>query len=330
MMKNLYDRVLLISIDALGRKHSKPFEQYFNKIYTNYRTTNTWTLPSHLTMLSGFSFPDLYERLISVYEIDKIENYAKDIPTIASDFKKIGFKTRAITGGGFMSTYFGWGKDWNQWIKASEKYEWIGQKILPSKNEFLFLHTFYVHNWFDENEELMKIFRKKRKTINSNVDRTVKKEFSKKVIEMAYVAYKNRINKLFKRLSWLNELPKTILVILTSDHGELFKEDGTSFHHGHYAMESPEIFDVPLMMKVNSQDNKYIERKCYYDIYLKKLILNETKFHQFVNYNKDIRDYIKQMNKLSTSQKIYIEQNNLLNSIWHYRTYKKIKELLIR
>lgn len=265
-----YNKVLLISIDSLGRQYSKPFEKYFNIIYSHYRTINTWTLPSHLTMLSGLYFPDLYEKLVPVYEIDKLKNYAKKIPTIATIFKEKGFKTKAIVGGGFISKYFGWGKDWDEWIEPTNGIKtWNGEEIFPKNNQFIFLHTYYVHNWFDEDSYLRNTFRQNRKKGD------VEKKFNTNVIKKGKKAYLKRINKLALKMNWLNKLDKNTLVIFTSDHGELFKEDKINFHHGQYAVKSPKIFDVPLMIKDGRINKKYSEDKSYYDIHLSYLIKNK-------------------------------------------------------
>jgi len=103
-----YDRVLLISIDSLAKRYGYLFEKYFTTSFKNYCTTSSWTLPSHLAMLSGVQSPSLFfhEKLSN---FNKYENFVSNIPTIATPLKQIGFKTRAITGGGFMSKFFGWG-----------------------------------------------------------------------------------------------------------------------------------------------------------------------------------------------------------------------------
>ncbi len=71
----------------------------------------------------------------------------------------------------------------------------------------------------------------------------------------------------------MKKLDKRVLVILSSDHGELFFEDNKNFHHGNFALKSYEIFKVPLFMKTNK--NKKVIREIIYDFYLPLLILNK-------------------------------------------------------
>lgn len=312
-----YNRILLISIDSLGKDYSKPFEKYFNVKYLNYRTTNTWTLPSHMSMLGGIFLPDLYFKLIQVYDIEKIKDFVKDLPTISTYLKKFGFKTKAITGGGFMSKYFGWGGDFDEWISPeTHSIEWNGEKIIPEKNEFIFLHTFYVHNWFDECRFLKKQFRENRKRND------VKEKFTPKVMKYAKLSYVKRVKRLANRLSWIKSLHKDILVILTSDHAELFKEDKISFHHGHYAVKSPKIFEVPLLIK--SKESKKIIKDHFYDLCLYNIILEYLEIPKYT-----LKDYIlnlkDQANKL---EKKYYEIEGCLNKIKESKIYKLKKYIL--
>lgn len=133
-----YNRVLLISLDSLGSKYQRRFEPYFNVSYRNYRTTHRWTLPSHVAMLSGAYLPELYH-VFDVKQLQKWKGYVKNIPTLATVFRRLGFKTKAITSGGYLSRFFGWGHDWDEWQTPEEGFaEWNGEKVLPEKGELLF------------------------------------------------------------------------------------------------------------------------------------------------------------------------------------------------
>lgn len=290
-----YSSVLLISIDSLSKKYSKYFYPYFNEIYLNYQSTNTWTLPGHFSMLTGQVLPELYFQP-KIKDLFKYKSYISFIPTIASFFKKMNFKTKAITGGGFMSKYFGWGHDWDEWIEATNsEEEWQGEKINIEKNSFVFLHTYYVHNWFEDVPKLNSLF-----TINRKKMDTLK-IMPKNDIIKAKVNYINRIKILSERLSWLKKLDKGVLVILTSDHGELFFEDNENFHHGRFALKSYEIFKVPLLIKTNK--NKKIVREIIYDFHLPLLI------------SKKIAEKKKEYKLGIDNLKFYTEEKSLRNQL---------------
>jgi arylsulfatase A-like enzyme len=260
-----YNRVILISIDALGREYGKYFEKYFTTNYTNYQTTSSWTLPSHLAMLSGKK--KKIPQLNSTQEYKKYEKIVKDIPTISTYFRKKGFKTKAITGGGFMSSFFGWGHDWNSWTEASENLEWEGEKINPKKNEFFFLHTFYVHNWYMNDKKLEEEYMDFKKKLHNNekIDLVKFKNHLKK----GKKSYLKRVQKIAKKLSWIKDLDSDTLLILTSDHNELFIDDKSAYH-GRNTEKLDEIYKVPFLIK-EKNIKKRINQKIF-DYNLFKII----------------------------------------------------------
>lgn len=261
-----YNRAILISIDTLSKEYQYLYEKYFNLIFSNYKTTNTWTLPSHIAMLTGFPAPKMYHAPKSS-EISKYKNILYNIPSIATYLKAQGYATRAITSGGYMSKYFGWGHDWDKWEEIDdEKLYWKGEKIIPKKNEFIFIHTYYVHNWFNEEKELMKL-------VQNICNKELENESNLRLIKSAKRAYEKRAKKIAEKLTWINELPEDILVILTSDHAELFYEDGKNIQHGNFALSNPKIYDVPLLIKDHEKKQKI--EKCYYDLNLINIIFSK-------------------------------------------------------
>jgi arylsulfatase A-like enzyme len=304
-----YDRVILISIDSLGEKYKKFFSGYFTTEYQNYHTTSSWTLPSHLTMLSGLKFPSIRLQK-KTKDYARYENFASHIPTISTLLRKNGFKTRAITGGGFMSKFFGWGEDWGRWEEAYDnKSEWIGDKILPKKKEFLFLHTYFIHNWFNQNKSMGEKF-SKFKTKLEYGEKIDLKEYDKFVKEAKRI-YERRIKLISKKLRWIKTLPKNCLVILTSDHAELFSRPG-SFHHGNFALKNEEIYNVPLLIRENI-DRKIIIKEYFFDFLIPKLIFDKLSL------------------QFESIPKILIKENlelrDELNRIYQSKAWKMLKIL---
>ncbi|MBI5449691.1 sulfatase-like hydrolase/transferase [Candidatus Gottesmanbacteria bacterium] len=263
-----YERVLLISIDALGRKYLPLFKGFFNTVYHNYRVTHTWTLPGHVAMLSGINMRELYH-VFDTKRLDRWKDCVKRIPTIATTFHSHGFRTRAIASGGYLSRYFGWGHDWDEWRTPEDGHrEWNGEKMMPRKREFLFLHTYYVHNWFQATDELSRWFKK-----NGQQFKVVPYDVS--LMGEARREYERRVRVLADRLSWIGSLPDDILVIFTADHGEIFSIDGKHFHHGDMARNDPNVYKVPLLLRTKSKKRHY-QNSQVYDLSLRALIEREV------------------------------------------------------
>lgn len=324
-----YDRVLLISIDSLGKKYSQPFKKYFNNIYQNYQSTNTWTLPAYLGLLSSIYLPELYYAKKNK-DVKLLEKIVKELPTLASIFKKSDWKTRAITGGGYLSKFFGWGKDWDnfKYVESPEQ-EWLGEKILPENKEFLFLHTYYLHNWWQEKPELKAWFTKNLELQNKRKEY----QWDFNLLKDGEKAYKKRVRALSIKLKWIKDLPDNILVILTSDHSELFIPKMGSFGHANTALKNEEIFKVPLLVRTEDKKRK-IHKEYLYDLYAPKLIcdLAGIKYYSI----SDLLKIKESESKLEILEKHYRNleaQLNLIRSSKFFKAwqmYRNIRDSILR
>lgn len=274
-----YNRILLISVDALSGSLQPLFERYFNRIYRHYETTNAWTLPSHAGLLASTYLPHLYKPDAGrLKKIPRAHRVFGRLRTIATLFRKFGFRSRAITGGGFLSRHFGWGWDWDTWTSPEEGVrEWNGEEMMPEHHELLFLHTYYVHNWFQEEENLTSALNRiKKRYWNNGEKKIILSKSETNVLREGKHIYDNRVHEIARRLSWMRAMPSDTLVVLTSDHAELFYEDRTrSMTHGNMALGSDEIFQVPLLMRVQEKQKTYIETH-YFDLSLSYLIAREV------------------------------------------------------
>lgn len=272
-----YNRILLICIDDLSGMYQPLFERYFNRMYRHYETSNAWTLPSHAGLLASVSLPYLYKPDAGqLKDIPQVRAQLSQLPTIASLFRHIGFRSRAITGGGFLSRHFGWGWDWDSWTSPEEgAREWNGEEMMPERNELLFLHTYYVHNWFQEQEEMTRALNSIKKRYWDSGEKDVK--LTKAEVAMMREGkriYEERAHAVARRLQWIRNMPDDALVVLTSDHAELFYEDNATMTHGNMALGSDKIFHVPLLMRTRGKQKKYIEEH-YFDLSLSYLIARE-------------------------------------------------------
>jgi len=244
-----FTKITIFSLDAVGSDYSY-FFKYLPFEHKTYHSTHTWTLPAHIALLTGKNKPDLFH----IPPLNDVVDMGEVVPSesIATDFKKLGFVTKAKTGGGFMGKYFGWGKDWDQWDDSG----YDGSPVEVKDGEFWFLHTYFVHDWFKDGVE--KEFMEWRQR---RFDKDV--EFFRPLRKL----YLKRLEVMSERLKWLAQLDKT-LVILLSDHAELFGEDGC-VHHGDSALGSEKIFK-PLF-----RSNHEFDDWPYFDINFRHWLVNK-------------------------------------------------------
>jgi len=232
-----YNNVILISVDALRADYLHCFEDLFNIKCLNYKTNSTWTLPAHLEMLASKKCNKSIKG-----DIKKLKNFVKNDKTIATDIKeKLGWKTRASVGGGYMDKYFGWGNDWDKW--DNQERDWKGEEICTHNNEFLFIHTYYLHNWWHD-------FPKYR-------DVQKKKMLYKYKIKCKK-CYEKRLLKFIKNLRWIKKTSPNTLICLTADHGESLGENN-QFTHG-VDIRSDVIYHIPLMFRTPDKKQKEVLR----------------------------------------------------------------------
>jgi len=284
-----YPNLILVSIDTLRADHVSSYgyarettpelDAFFeNKgtIFKNVVAGAPWTLPSHVTMLSGLN------------AINHGANF-DDIPDpsavvfLAETLRSHGYTSAAWTGGGFLSPSFGFSSGFDRyssWPAAHSDNELIKHAeevqawITANRNHrfFVMLHTYEVHTPFRPREPYFSRFRGKKPGIDGFVDTKNLSTspddgfISKKAFQLvkkdgqppstpvdpdlltdlydAGIAYTDSIlGKLLKELSDKGILANT-LVVITSDHGESLGEKNL-FGHGN-------LYDgnlmVPLLM----------------------------------------------------------------------------------
>jgi hypothetical protein len=160
--------IVLISIDTLradhlgcygyGRDTSPNLDALAGDSvrFENVMAASPWTLPSHMSLMTSLN---------SISHGVAAPGYRlnPDVPTLAELLKTRGFYNVAITGGGFVSGFFGFCKGFDSYralgavtdsdaagrLYASAS-RWIEDNL--EKSFFLFLHTYQVHNPFDSGE----------------------------------------------------------------------------------------------------------------------------------------------------------------------------------
>ena len=267
--------ILLISLDALRAdhlscygydRHTTPFLDELAARGTRFSQAfvNTHgTPPSHTTMLSS-----LYQESHRVgFGAGTPEGRNDTIPAEVELVQEIlqtaGWRTVAVTGGGYMAATFGFDRGFDEFRGGSAPIAEGTRKLLnllrqaPAKPTFALLHTYEVHSPYEpppEYEKLWNIYESSLPATNE-----VLKPLQKTAGEQLTEADFNRLEALYDAgirytddvlRSFFAELESIgfldhALVIITADHGEEFGDHG-GLLHGMSLYE--ELLHVPLIL----------------------------------------------------------------------------------
>ena len=262
--------VLLISIDDLradrlgvygsGRPTSPAFDRLARDsvLFENAYSTSSWTLPAHATMFTGLH-PRSHRATVS---------FAKTDPAVAvlpEILRERGYRTRAITSGGWMTEPYGFGRGFEEFEVAWSPNRGV-RRVIEELDEigtedpyFFFFHTFGVHCPFHVPPEYRAPF--DTRSPEDHMDLRAKcGDFDLDSLDLtpgqlAFIRDRydagirrtdDKLAKLFAYLRGRGDFARTI-VIVTSDHGEEFREHGRM---GHGRALYTETLRVPLLMRI--------------------------------------------------------------------------------
>jgi len=317
--------VLFISIDTLRSDHlgcygynrqTSPNIDKLAKsgaVFDNMMSTSCWTLPSHASMFTG-TYPAHHGLQDDGVKLDP------DIPTLAEFFRNQGYYTMAVVSHIYVSSVFGLDRGFDEFddslIKDGttnpiagqvvDRFLMLAEKTKPNKF-FGFIHFFDPHldylppppfntKFTDPDYDgdvdgtmatLLKYFYKSK--YMPEADR--KKAIALYDGEIAYVD--SEVGRLINKLKKLGMMNNTV-VIVTSDHGEEFKEHGQL---GHARTLYEEQTHVPLIISGHPKFPAKTHRKelvstCDLAPTLLDLIgLKKTDIFQGVSVLKDRSDY---------------------------------------
>lgn len=170
--------IVLISLDTLrrdrvgayadaGRPSMQALESLSREsiIFESATTPIPFTLASHMTMMTGL-YPDVH----GVRRKDSV--LAEDIPTLAEELKRLGFRTLGIYSNGWMEPKFGFSRGFDMYERAGLQLEIAPDiirralEILPAEapqpgepGVFLFLHFLDPHSdWTVEGRNTLPYF----------------------------------------------------------------------------------------------------------------------------------------------------------------------------
>jgi arylsulfatase A-like enzyme len=283
--------VILISLDTLRADHlgaygyARPTSPNMDKLaaesvlFRNTYATSPWTLPSHVSILSGLDCLNHGVRS-SANRMDP-----RDL-TLADRLRRAGFETAAFTGGGFVSGLFGMNKGFET-FRARARLSEAGQAgslfrtIRPwiqenaGRSFFLFLHTYQIHNPYLSPEPFDTMFLDADATFRKldmsplgyNHENRYKPPESDAFRRNVIALYDEEIRytdaaliaPLLAELKRLRLYDRTMIVI-TADHGEEFYEKKGWLHT--HALYEP-LLKVPLIIKYPGSRNagKKVDRR---------------------------------------------------------------------
>jgi len=272
--------IILVSIDTLRADHLScygyPYKTSPNMdelaqdgvIFKHTFSSTSWTLPSHVSLLTALDSPN--HQVINI--LHKLQD---SNPTTADILRNNSYFCAAFTGGGFLRRRYGFAKGFDSFhqimkgnnlavrIDEAESLShrttnWLDKNF--DKKFFLFLHTYQPHMPYENNSNAGKLFlddnskwqRVRPKDIfrGKGKYRTDLSEKERKNVIALYdgeIRYTDEylIKPLIEKLKTLGIYNNTLLII-TSDHGEEFYEHQNWLHGSTLYNES---IKIPLIIK---------------------------------------------------------------------------------
>jgi arylsulfatase A-like enzyme len=243
-----YDRPTSPALDALAERSVR-----FDRVFAE----TSWTLPSHMTLFTG-RHPTSHGVIDTQYQL------AEHIPTFAQVLQDDGYRTFAVTDGGYVDSFFGFGRGFDRYDEREKDFQstlYLARNFLrtikPGERFFLFLHTYDIHCPYDPPEQYARMFRTRPPEDHLDVagkcgnpdfnelDLTAGQiRFLSDQYDAGIRAADDRFGEFVEFLEGEGRLDDTILVVL-SDHGEQFGEHGR-VGHGHTLYR--EALEVPLLV----------------------------------------------------------------------------------
>lgn len=236
-----------------------------------------YTLPSHMSMLTGL-YPETHGVLMPIREdgSGKVSRLSDEVVTLAERFKKQGYVTAAFTDGLLVDHKYGFDQGFDEYHDKRDNdprkngfrrwgkklREWIDRH---SDNDFfLFVHSYDTHSPYPAPSPFHDMFRgsppakelpsasllyARFVTYHNNYPISDYRDLQDVVdVYDGCIRYvDNEIGILFQHLKERG-LWKKSLIVFTSDHGELFMENGLMIGHGLDGYN--ELIFVPLLIKL--------------------------------------------------------------------------------
>ena len=234
-------------------------------MFANVYSSSPWTLSSHVSILTA-----LYSVNHQVYQDN--EKMDPDLVTLAEMLRVNDYYCSAFTGGGFVSSVFGFADGFDSYYERTDELlldkaaelnfrdvaRWIDSN--KNKNYFLFIHTYQPHDpyacpapyktmFLSENSKWSHINLNGHLGGKNSIFKELPEDERQNIIDLydAEICYTDEklIGPLVQKLKDMALYDQT-MIIFTSDHGEEFYDHG-GWGHGHSLYD--ESLKVPLLIK---------------------------------------------------------------------------------
>ncbi len=248
-----YERPTTPVLDALAARGTR-----FERVYAD----SPWTLPSHMTMLTG-RYPSAHAA------VDPMRKARPEIPTLAETLREKGFRTFSYNGGGNLRWGVGFNRGFEIYDDADNEFPTVlehARARLEEQGEderlFLFLHTFGVHCPYHPPEENVLRFRTWKagdevpgmlqcgpwiKRWRERTGNNLRPEQMRYLSDMYDASVNTVDSQLATFVEFLDDrgIFEDTVLIITSDHGEALQDD---VRVGHKAQMNIEVLRVPLII----------------------------------------------------------------------------------
>lgn len=272
--------VILISVDSLRSDHLSAYGYHRDTsptvtslardgvLFRSTSSTTAWTLPGHMSILTGRS-------LLGHGVVTDSQKLGDDIPTLAESMKGAGYTTHAIVSAPYVEARYGFNRGFDSYDDQTIRFathgasykevtapllqktaaEWLDENV--DRKFFLFLHYWDVHYDYAPGAPYDTMFDPHYEgSINGEnfyFNSAVHARMAERDLEHVIALYDGEIRlvddhiaKLRAKLEDLGVARKTIIVV-TGDHGDEFFEHGRK---GHHRTLYDEILRVPLIVYV--------------------------------------------------------------------------------
>lgn len=225
-------------------------------LFRNTVSQSSWTLPSHMTMLTGL-FPSSHGVTLPD------QTAGPTLRLLAEIFRDAGYRTVGNTDGGFVKKRYGFDRGFDHFTDREspfrDRLNWLDGWIRGVGSEeryFAFLHTYIIYCPYDPAPEFARQFVSEQAEPFDSVGKCGNPHLNEMDLNPGQVRYLSDLydasireadtllGEFLDRLDGLGKLENTIVVI-TSDHGEEFHEHGQI---GHERTLYRETLMVPLVI----------------------------------------------------------------------------------
>jgi arylsulfatase A-like enzyme len=200
-------------------------------------STADWTLPAHASLFTSTD--------VSTHGVGSVRpRLPRDLPTLAEILQRQGYRTIAVTNGGFLDPQFGLARGFQRYFTLDLERESIettvrrAVRLIAAERGapfFLFFHTYQVHDYHRHRREDIRIFAPRlRQQYDAQVSRT----------DAAFGAFRAELRRL--------GLGDSTAILLTSDHGEILDDGSPSETAQRFGHTSPYLHDnetrIPMIL----------------------------------------------------------------------------------